>query len=223
MPQHAKQEHKSRQAGKAKSLAGPVPADFAELRERANQGDPKARAQLKRWLDDHPDVWHEIGNLARHAQMEFIRLVTKGDFLFGEAIRRRADELRRELQGPFPTPLEILVVERIIAAQMQVQHVEGQIALSDGDIPGAKFWLHRQLQANRLLHAATKSLLLIRELLPPEGPPVALAATGTADAKLNGKDRLGIGVNGNGSTHPPTPAVPANRINGAAHKALATA
>jgi hypothetical protein len=191
-----------------------LPADFTELRQRANGGDPKAQAVLKQWLDNQPDVWRKIGDLAHHAQTEFIRLVTKGDFLFSESIKRRADEMRRELAGPFPTPLELLITERIVAAWLQVRHVEGQIALADAEIPRAKFWLQRQLQANRLLCAATKSLLLIRELLPPEGPPAALATNGTDTTKRNG------------SAHQPPAAALANRINGRAkngkEQALAT-
>lgn len=103
--------------------------------------------------------------------------------------------------------MEILATERIVAAYLQSLYVEGQIALSDAELPRAKLWLSRQLQANRVLHAATKSLLLIRELLPPAGPPAALAANGTAPAKLNGKGRLADAINGNGSS-PKRPIVP---------------
>jgi hypothetical protein len=214
-------------AEKTTCQAGGTHADLATLRRHANQGNPKAQAQLKSWLDKNPDVCRTIGDLAHHAQMEFIRLVTKGDFLFTEAIRRRADEMRRELLGTFPTPLELLATERVVAAWLQTQHVEGQIALSDEEIPKAKFWLQRQLQANRLLHAATKSLLLIRELLPPAAAPAALAANGTATTKINGKSRLAVGANGHKpSRQRESTAAPVNRINGAAkngkHPALAT-
>ena len=205
-----------------------MPSDFTELRQRANQGDPKAQAALRQWLDSQPDVWRKIGDLAHHAQMEFTRLVAKGDFLFSESIKRRADEMRRELAGPFPTPLELPITKRIVAAWLQVQFVEGQIALADAEIPRAKLWLQRQLQANRLLHAATKSLLLIRELLPPAGPPAALTPSKTADAAANGHHRFAVSTNGNGSHHHQSApaAAPASRINGTKngkHQALATA
>ena len=183
-PSEASKQTKRRRKTKNETL----PADFAGLRQRANEGDPKAQAALKQWLDSQPEVWRKLGDLAHHAQMEFTRLVTKGDFLFSESIKRRANEMRRELAGAFPTPLEILLVERVVAAWLQVQYVEGQIALADAEIPRAKFWLQRQLQANRLLHAATKSLLLIRELLPAgpspprspraEPPPSSTATVG---------------------------------------------
>jgi hypothetical protein len=196
--------------------AGAVPANFNDLRERANRGDPAAQAELKQWLDSHPTVWRQLGDLAHHAQMEFIRLVAKGDCLFSESIKRRAEELRREIAGPFPTPLELVITERIVAAYLQSLYIDGQVALTDAELPKARLWLQRQLQANRLLCAATKSLLLVRELLPPEGPPAELAADASTPAKLNGKGRLAIGTNGMGSAHQPTPAAPSNRINGTA-------
>jgi hypothetical protein len=66
---------------------------------------------------------------------------------------------------------------------------------------------------------------LIRELLPPEGPPAELAANATNPAKVDGKGRLAIG--GDGVTHPPTPTAPMNRINGVSKngksKVMATA
>jgi hypothetical protein len=208
------QNNKQPASGKAKNQTVPMPADFAQLRQRADRGEPEAQAELKAWLDANPTVWRRLGDLAHHAQMEFVRLVTKGDFLFSESIRRRADEMRHELAGTFPTPLEILAVERVVAAWLQVQYVEGQIALGDAELPKAKFWLQRQLQANRLYHAATKSLLLIRELLPPAAEPVALAAHGTAIATLNGTSRLAVCVNGDRSSHKRTPAAePVSRTN----------
>ncbi len=213
-------------AGTAVCQRGATRADVATLRQRANGGDEKAQAEIRRLIDANPDLSRRIGDLAYHAQMSFVRLVAQDDYLMSEAIKKRADEMRRELAGAFPTPLEIMAVERVAAAWLQVQYVEGQIALADAEIRRAKFWLQRQLQANRLLHAATKSLLLIRELLPPEGPPAALATNGTATSNLNGKGRLAVGMNGNGSTHSPTPAVALNRLNGTAKngkpKALVT-
>ena len=188
-------------------------------------GTQKAQAALTRWLDRNPAIWRQIGDLARHSQAELIRLVGKSDFVLTESIKRRMAEQRAELLGVFPTPLETLAVDRLIAARMHLEHVEAQCAKAEGEIPLAKFWLARQRQAHNLYHNAVKSLLLVRELLPPAAPPAALAANGTPTAKLNGNGRFAIGVNGDGSSlHPATG--PAKQINGAAksgkHRALAT-
>lgn len=190
----------------------PLSTNFKDLRDRANRGDPAAQAELSRALDSHPDIWRGLGDLAAHAQRAFVHMIAPNDFLFAESIRRRAGELRRELAGVFPTPLELLAVDRVVAAWLQLQHVEMQIALADGEVPTAKFWLQRQLQANRLYHAATKSLLLIRELLPPAAPPAALTKNDVAQISPYRDGRLpGNGEASHGKTK--SEAVPINRIN----------
>ncbi len=195
----------------------PAPVNFKELCDRSNRDDPAAQAEVCRALDANPDLCRSLGDLASHAQRVFVRLVAKNNFVFAESVRRRTAELRKELAGAFPTPLELLAVERVVAAWLQVQHVEMQIALADDEIPKAKFWLQRQLQANRLYHAATKSLLLIRELLPPAAPPTALAANGTAGAAPHCNGRLLDSANGESSHRKPkSDTVPMNRINGLA-------
>jgi hypothetical protein len=152
-------------------------------------------------------------------------MVAGGDFLLGESVKRRIAELRTELLGVFPTPLETVAVDRLIAARMYVEHVESQCAKAEGEIPLAKFWLARQRQAHNLYHSAVRSLLLVRTLLPPAEPPAPLAANGTDTTNLNGNGRLAIGVNGDGSSHQRA-AASTNRVNGLAtarkRQALAT-
>jgi len=212
----AKQQIERATSSQPAKQSVPLPTNFKELRDRADQGDLEAQAELKHWLDENPTVWRKLGDLANHAQMVFLRLAARNDFLFSESIRRRAEEMQQELAGCFPTPLELLAVQRVVAAWLQLQHVESQIALADDDLPRAKFWLQRQLQANRLYHAATKSLLLIRELLPPPAPPAALAANGKADTALRRNGRLPESVNGEASRHSEGDVAPVNRINGTA-------
>ena len=47
-----------------------------------------------------------------------------GDPLLEEAILRRLDLLRAEIAGPEPTPLEVLLTERIISAWLVVEVLE---------------------------------------------------------------------------------------------------
>jgi hypothetical protein len=227
MLKNAKQRSERAASSEASKPSIPRPANFNELRDRADRGDLAAQAELTHWLNENPTVWRTLGDLANHAQMVFVRLVAKNDFLFSESVRRRAEELRKELAGAFPTPLELLAVQRVVAAWLQMQHVEAQIALADADLPKAKFWLQRQLQANRLYHAATKSLLLIRDLLPAAAPPATLGANGAADTGVRRNGRLPATVNGEASRQSESDALPVNRINGVAkngkRRELATA
>jgi hypothetical protein len=225
VPKQAKQRSKQHTTGKATPKPVGPTANLNDLRRRANQGDPAAQANLCRALDANPAIWRRLGDLATHAQLEFVRMIAGGDFLLGESIKRRIAELRTELLGVFPTPLETLAVDRLIAARMYVEHVESQCAKAEGEIPLAKFWLARERQAHNLYHSAVRSLLLVRTLLPPAEPPPALSPNGTA-TKLNGNGRLAIGVNGDGSSYQRA-AASTNRVNGSAksgrRRELATA
>jgi len=216
MARQTKQRSKRRATGKATSKPVAPSANLNDLRQRANQGDPAAQAKLCRALDANPAIWRRLGDLATHAQLEFVRMIAGGDFLLGESVKRRIAELRTELLGVFPTPLETVAVDRLIAARMYVEHVESQCAKAEGEIPLAKFWLARQRQAHNLYHSAVRSLLLVRTLLPSEGPPAALTVNGTATTKRNGEDRLGGGMDGDGSSQQRERAVPVNRVNGMA-------
>jgi hypothetical protein len=218
MLKNAKQRSEQAASSQAAKQSIPRPANFKELRGRADRGDLAAQAELTHWLNENPTVWRTLGDLANHAQMVFVRLVAANDFLLSESVRRRAEELRKELAGAFPTPLELLAVQRVVAAWLQMQHVEAQIALADTDLPKARFWLQRQMQANRLYHAATKSLLLIRDLLPAAAPPAALATNGTAETTPHRNGRLPASANGEASRQSESDALPLNRINGATNR-----
>ena len=163
-------------------------ANFKEVLDLANRGNPAAQSEVQRELDAHPEIWRSLGDLAGHAEQSFVRMIAPDNFLFAESVRRRAAEMRKELAGAFPTPLELLAAQRLVAAWMYLQHVEVRCAQAEGDLPAAKFWLVRQQQAHRVYHAAVKSLLLVRELLPAAAPP-APHRSGRLLAGANGERR----------------------------------
>lgn len=159
-----------------------VNASFECLRERANRGDPNARATLVKFLNANPALWHKFGEMACHAETSLLEAITDGEWLTTLAIRRRAAELRRELSRPSQPPLEELAVQRVVACWVQLQFVESKCARADGELSRAKLWLQRQQQAHKLYAAAEKSLLLIRGLMPPA---VQLAAAAKVDVNVN--------------------------------------
>ena len=180
----------------------PTRAEFERLRQLANSGDLVAQDSLKRLLDAHPEIWRRLGDLAAHAQLEFIRLIAKDEFLLTEAIRRKAEEMRRELLGVFPTPLEVLAIERVVAAWLQVQYVDGLCARGESEASIVKLWLQRQRQAHRLHEAAVKSLLMVRALLAHSLPVAPVpsnscqpVADGHGTAESNGHAGNGTGLN----------------------------
>jgi hypothetical protein len=143
---------------------------FERVKDRANKGDERAREVLKKYLDGHPELVSYIGNMARYAEAELIKTAAGSEWVTGEAIRREAARMRRELTGLTPTPLESMAVERIVATWLQLQHTEMQFVQSQKDLSSAKYWLRRLEVVDRLYRAAIGSLVTLRELLPATAP-----------------------------------------------------
>ena len=166
-PSDRRTEQHGRQgkAKKAKSPKFPTREEFDRLVKRANDGDAKARATLRRVLDSYPQLWERAGDLAVHAQMSLINLVSKGEFFLGEALKRRLDELRKELERPCASPLERLAVERVVASWASLYYCEAVGLSIEGDLAERKYWLKKQDQAHRQYLAAAKSLMLAQTML----------------------------------------------------------
>lgn len=61
--------------------AQPTQADWKALDviiRKANEGDPKALAKLRTFLDENPQVWQHVGDLARTAEKAWITLIANG-------------------------------------------------------------------------------------------------------------------------------------------------
>src|SRR5690242_7446312 len=79
----------------------------------ADRGDPRALAGLRRMLDEHPEVWRTLGDLAAHAEQIWIAAIAGEGCLAAESIRRQVAGMKADLNGPHPTPTEELLVEQV--------------------------------------------------------------------------------------------------------------
>lgn len=144
----------------------PSSSDFKQLVEQANAGDAAALKQLKQLLDENPAVWQRVGDLALHAERVLIDVITGGEKLMSESLKRSLQDLKAQLAGPDPSPLERLTVERITSCWLALQHVETMLIKTTPGSHEAAFLLKRQAQADRAYQAALKSLTTVRQLLP---------------------------------------------------------
>jgi hypothetical protein len=143
---------------------------------RARQGDVTVLPRLKEFLDAHPQVWQELGDLALHAEEAMIRLVAGDNLFVAECIRRDLATLREELAGPSPSPLERVLVQRIVLCRLQTYKADiDAAALDQGTSPHGPHAQRRQDAAHKRLLAAVKQLAVVRKLLAPSLPPITLA------------------------------------------------
>jgi|SRR5579884_2000273 len=156
-----------------------TPEPLPELVRRAQQGDRTVLPWLRRALDADPELWRRHGDLAAQAQASWIALVAGPDLVLRECLERKMDELRAELAGPSPSPLERLLVERVTICSLQAQFSDAAYAQARGpDATPAvlRELLHRQDSSQRRYLAAIKQLALVRKLIRPALSPFELAS-----------------------------------------------
>ena len=147
----------------------PMPGrkEFDQLVEKANDGDAQAVRDLGRILDECPKIWRLLGDLSAVAGTSFLRVASQGDRLISGSIARYVGKMRKELEGPAPTRLEQLAIERLLLAWVQSHYADTVIASLKSASPGTiSMWLKRQSQASRQFDQAMKSLATLRKLLP---------------------------------------------------------
>ena len=148
-----------------------------QLVERAEQGDASAMPELRVALDANPWVWERYGDLGRQSQAAWLLLIAGRNLLLLESTQRKAEQLRAELAGPAPSPVERLLVERIVSCWLQTNYADSAYAqLPKGANPAQHTAaLQRQNSAQQRYLQAVKALATVRKLLRPGLSPVDLA------------------------------------------------
>jgi hypothetical protein len=158
---------------------------IAELRgvsKKAEAGDKEARKEL-RWLvrSSSPEVIGRASDIGRRAGRTLVGTAAGGDPLTEEALYAKLDAMRAEIAGENPTPLEVLLTERIVSLWMLSALLEVLVSaqyqktLSDRTKRSSPSYL---IQQSRILEGATRRYLAaIRELarvrkLQAGAPPV---------------------------------------------------
>ena len=99
-------------------------AKLGELRalsERAEAGERGARRELRRAVrDSAPEVIARASDIARKGHKMLISTASAGDPLMEEALVARLDVMRAEIAGEYPTPLEMLLTERVVSCWLLV-------------------------------------------------------------------------------------------------------
>ena len=132
------------------------------------------RAEIaKRMFDDsqNPDALIEFynGDPSKN-YLELIMSDLSSDENQIEAFRRKARKMTEELRGRNPTPIEKLLVERIVTCDFDVacSDIEARNHCDYDDGATAAFYDRRRNRAHKRLISALKALATIRRLALPE-------------------------------------------------------
>jgi hypothetical protein len=145
----------------------PLTEEIRRLLDRAQQGDA-VLPQLRELLDNRPELWRRLGDLVSHVEEALLDLAAGKSLLAKESIRRRMDELRAELSVPPPTPVEKLLIDRVVVtwAQCHLADLDELQKMRSGKSPGSDAQRRASAAQNRYL-AAVKQLTVVRKLIKP--------------------------------------------------------
>jgi hypothetical protein len=160
---------------------------LTDLAARAQRGDETALPQLRIFLDNNSILWEQYGDRGLHAEQSLVNLAAGSDLHLRECLTRKAAQMKNELAGPCPTPLERLAVARVVACWLQTAYFDGLSAQNRrADHARIKSLVVLQESANRRYLAALRTLATLRKLLParPARPMVPDAARFTGGAAI---------------------------------------
>jgi hypothetical protein len=160
-----------------------VQVELREVFDRARRGDLEALPRLLELLDDRPDLSQSYGDVAKHALASWIKPIAGDDLALEESTARKADSMRAEVAGRAPSPLELLLADRVVATWLQLAHAEVMLAQArDASLKLLIFAEKRLDGATRRHLTAIGALATLRRLLPTSP---ALVAIENADAGAN--------------------------------------
>jgi hypothetical protein len=138
------------------------------LVQRAQQGDEGVLPELRQVLDAHPEFWQRCGDLALQAQAAWLQLISGKDLLLREALLHKLEQVKGDLAGTGPSPLEKLLVERATVTRLQLQYADAVYAQVKANNSAQHQAIQRRQSGAQQRHLqALKVLVTMRKLVSP--------------------------------------------------------
>ena len=148
--------------------------ELRELSAKAEAGEDGARQELRRKLrESSAEVVIRASDSSRRAQRLLVETAAGGSPLAEDALSGRLDMMRAEVAGEDPTPLEVLLTERVVTCWLLAELFERLMAAQlwketpreqRMSVQHGKFYLYWQDLANRRFFAAVQTLARVRKL-----------------------------------------------------------
>jgi hypothetical protein len=145
---------------------------IAELREhitRAQDGDEEAVALMETSLEQLPSIARKFGSLNLLVDQGFTERAS-GNPVTHKSLTMTLKQMREELAGSNPSPLETLGAERVVSCWLQLHYAEllyernlPKMVLSEDD-----YYQKRLDRLHKRYLSAMRSLAQVRKLLKPK-------------------------------------------------------
>jgi hypothetical protein len=134
----------------------------------ARQGDEAATAYVRELMTRDGNVAWGGGELASEALGSLARKAAGDNIVFREALLKKCEHLRNEVAGPNPSPVERLLVERVVACWSYLYYLE--LVYGQNSTFGLSQGLYQQKVLDRAhgrFLSAVKALADVRRLALP--------------------------------------------------------
>jgi hypothetical protein len=145
----------------------PSPDEIRQVLQKAEKGDKTALPALRALLDNCPALHQFYGSLAQTARDALIRCIGgEQNLAVKECYTRMLDAMGRELSGPESSPLERLLVERIVLCWLHLYYAETIYVqnMSELTLRQAEFHQQRITKAHNRYLSAIRTLAQVRRL-----------------------------------------------------------
>ncbi len=136
---------------------------------RARQGDTSAHSDLQAFLDTQAsDLVQKVRDLGHQAERSWITALCGEDLAAQEILTRQLMTMEGGLASPHDSPLEALLLKRVVLTWVGLQHAEIALArhLRLPSSPHEDRLQQRVDRASRRFLAAVKTLAQLRKLGP---------------------------------------------------------
>ena len=129
--------------------------------------DPADRKALRKALNEHPDLWRRVADLAEITEEQVVSQVARGNALMTESLRHGLQEMKSELGYEKAPALERLLIEQVTLCWAHFHRIQRHYAsFTDGKyvIKEAEHLEKRVNAAQRRLLRAIKTLGRVRKM-----------------------------------------------------------
>jgi hypothetical protein len=165
--------------------------EFLEVVERAykKKPTPKDLAELRKWIDEFPELWRLIFDTARVIEDNFIKNMAQ-DEASVIAMQKNTEEIRQGFEYETSSMMEKMLIDNIIISWLAVQYANYQLTARMGQNEKTvilEFWERRLTTMQRRYLRACETLVKVRRLLSKKPAiQVNIAAKGGQQVNVAG-------------------------------------
>ncbi|QDU53099.1 hypothetical protein [Gimesia panareensis] len=137
--------------------------------KKANAGNQRALSTLRKFLDQEPQIWNEVGDIAKIAETAWIKLIAKGDTLAQESLKRKLAALHQEILGDSDHIFDQMMADVIRATWLEMHYLMSVDADATNRTAGQSTLMVKRLESAQRRHmTAIKQYCQIKKMLPGE-------------------------------------------------------